>query len=71
MSKQVYTDTQLKKALNLSIECSKKKWQHSTSLKMADKIADSIDKDEMMAQIEALLKTEITEKEFLIKLKSL
>ena len=59
------TGDQFERALNLSIQRARKKWQHSTDMIIAHVIAGSQEKDETMEILEAFMKEAQTEEEFL------
>ena len=56
--KKSLTDAQFKRALNLSIACTKKKWQFSTEKKIANIIGQSQNKEETIQEIEKIVQTD-------------
>ena len=65
------SDVQFKKALELSIECARRRWHHSTDLKIADIIAASKDKDNTIKSVAKALSESSTEQEFVEMLNAL
>ena len=59
------SDMQFQKALELSNECARRRWRHSTDLRIADIIASSKDKDDTIESVAKALAESSTEQAFL------
>ena len=64
------TDEQFARALNLSINCSKKGWQFNTELMIARTIAKAKDKELIITKIENIIDC-LDENTFVLKLQKL
>ena len=65
------SDVQFKNVLELSIECARRHWNHSTDLKIADIIASSKNKDNVIEMIARAISESSTEQEFVVQLTGL